>query len=401
MNVDIWSGMRLKPDGEYRGLYNVVDNVLQTYALKNRVPMYNDGFTATLAPGVEPEAMWAIPEKMGYKPVQVRHRLVEETKEKATYEIFYIDNASGLQLSIDKEREVSVYTSGLDLKKMEAVLAAAKALTVPRKNQGKVYVMAQGMSGIEFTTIGKAPAKLVPTNYTRKVIEAYEHIQKEFANPEPCGRLVIFDGEMGTGKTHLVQALLDSVEEAMFVLVPPNMISQLSGPQLAPAFINLRNNNSQLKHSAPIVLILEDADEILLPRMTDNQSSISGVLNTADGILGTTLNLRLLATTNGKRIEMDPAIMRPGRLCRRVNVERLDRHEVVGCYKGITGKDFPGEIPPKSMTLAEIYQLAKHNGETIEVTNQKDEVGFKVEAKPERIILAGPGAPPTRGPTHL
>ncbi len=49
------------------------------------------------------------------------------------------------------------------------------------------------------------------------------------------------------------------------------------------------------------MLIVEDADECLVQRGSDNMSTIASVLNISDGILGSILDVRVLATTNAEK----------------------------------------------------------------------------------------------------
>jgi SpoVK/Ycf46/Vps4 family AAA+-type ATPase len=106
-------------------------------------------------------------------------------------------------------------------------------------------------------------------------------------------------------------------------------------------------------------LILEDADNILTPRGKDNLSLISTLLNMTSGILGSMLDIRAVATTNSPTKDIDPALMRPGRLSSHVTVGELDKEKAASVFKRLTGKakTFSGQV-----SLAEVYRLAREAG---------------------------------------
>jgi hypothetical protein len=72
--------------------------------------------------------------------------------------------------------------------------------------------------------------------------------------------------------------------------------------------------------------VIEDAERLLWPRSGDNREAVSSVLNIADGLVGRMLRLHILCSVNARLTELDPAIMRPGRLTNHRKFGRLPRH---------------------------------------------------------------------------
>ena len=108
-----------------------------------------------------------------------------------------------------------------------------------------------------------------------------------------------------------------------------------------------------------MVFIIEDADEVLAPRQGDNMSAVSVMLNLGDGILGKLLDVRIVATTNAHRQELDEAIMRPGRLSASVAVGPVPYEKAKAIFERLA----PGkELKEKAYTLAEIYSKARDEG---------------------------------------
>ena len=128
--------------------------------------------------------------------------------------------------------------------------------------------------------------------------------------------------------------------------------------------------------------------------MGDNMSNISAVLNLAEGILSDTLDIRIVATTNAERTEMDKALIRPGRLGAYLQVPtlsipqaskilvRLCKDKVdftVEQAKELLSSEKYDEIDLREITLADVYAVAaKENGTYVQVRvpNQKRAVGF-------------------------
>ena len=127
------------------------------------------------------------------------------------------------------------------------------------------------------------------------------------------------------------------------------MVEQLDGPQL----LNFLLENRSKK---PLVLIIEDADQCLLPRDGTNISAMSTLLNIGDGLLGEAMNIYMICTTNARSMELDPAICRTGRLCRLINITSHTPEKATEILRDLTGDK--KAIVNKSLTLAEIYGLA-------------------------------------------
>jgi hypothetical protein len=90
----------------------------------------------------------------------------------------------------------------------------------------------------------------------------------------------------------------------------------------------------------------------LLPRDDGTRDKVSSLLNIADGFLGDYLKLHVLATTNVPIHELDPAIIRPGRLTGSREFHRLTRLEAQHIAEA---KGFKLVQDQDDYSLAEIY----------------------------------------------
>ena len=264
----------------------------------------------------------------------------------------------------------------------QAVLRVARSmLTDSTVKKGSVYMMMSSKNGIEF----KALPKLVVTplerdNYTSDVLVGVDRIVQDLQTASPKGRIAIFDGKQGSGKTHLVKGLLSSIDDVIFIIIAPDDLSQMASPSVLPSLIDF----SKSHHGKPLCFVIEDADSCLTPRGSDNMTSVSAVLNLGDGILGQILDIRLIMTTNAKRQEFDVAITRPGRLSACVKVDTVPTDKANDIYRRLVGKDGPFTGPA---TLAEVYSKAFDSGYVPVV--QTREIGFRgTPSAADKINLA-------------
>lgn len=224
-----------------------------------------------------------------------------------------------------------------------------------------IHVIAQGPHGLMLKSLGFNTTVLERENYTDKVLQDYDYLIKEFNAKEPSGRLAVVNGPPGTGKTYFCRGMISELKDTLVVLLPSKLVSEVDGPSLVTLLADQREyefeEDSESK-SDPILFIIEDADDCLAPRGTDNMSTVSSLLNFTEGIFGSLLNVRVICTTNAKKVELDEAFRRPGRLCRQTTVDALDEAKAGEVYKRITGKEKKDKYK-KPMTLAEVYADSK------------------------------------------
>jgi ATPase family associated with various cellular activities (AAA) len=291
-----------------------------------------------------------------------------------------------------------------DTKLVEAFLALEQEIEPAPAPEGQVYVLVPSSCGITRTSIGLGSCPLNRENYRPEVIKDYDKIVEDLKSKDPLGRLVIFSGPTGTGKTYLVRALLDSLPDVVFLLLPSNMTSSMSGPEILSALISASEDNkcdcsecsededdsdclltpatikaaSSLSHHSKkrtIALVVEDADNCLASRVSENVSAISAVLNLSDGIIGNCLDLRIICTTNQDIREIDAALLRRGRLSKHVEVNELDVSQAKEIYKKVGGT-LEQKWDKKFYALSDVYAMAK-NREPIELEPSKPTIGFQ------------------------
>jgi ATP-dependent 26S proteasome regulatory subunit len=158
----------------------------------------------------------------------------------------------------------------------------------------------------------------------------------------------ILQGDPGTGKTTFVRHLIHKLRHThRFYYLPANQLHLLTAPQLVQFWIRETRQADKMRK----VMIIEDAEPLLITRGRDNHDQLSDFLNITDGLPGEFLKLHLICTINCKIDKLDPAVTRTGRLIAYRTFRRLNSTEAerLAIAKGLT---IPNQ---EDYSLAEIY----------------------------------------------
>jgi SpoVK/Ycf46/Vps4 family AAA+-type ATPase len=184
----------------------------------------------------------------------------------------------------------------------------------------------------------------ISKNYNDDFAIVHERLQKWIPDfTAQNNKLVLFNGEPGTGKTNYLKYLLNSTPDVKKIYIPPYFVQSISDPSFFPI---IRKEKESL-------LIIEDAEKILVNRedQADN-STISILLNLCDGIMADVLNFKIIATFNTDEGRIDDALKRKGRMFMHYKFDKLKHDKASALFKAVHGE----EIHTKDdMTLADIY----------------------------------------------
>ena len=163
--------------------------------------------------------------------------------------------------------------------------------------------------------------------------------------------ITILQGAPGTGKTSYLRHLLFETRAThRFYYLPISAYPLL----VAPATVDFWIGESEGPESLTNVVVIEDAEALLVQRDAGSQESVSNLLNIADGFLADVLKLHLICTINAPVGRMDPAVTRPGRLITSRKFRRLTQAEAARLARA---KNLRLE-PRDDYSLAEIYNSA-------------------------------------------
>ncbi|MFZ4434523.1 MAG: DUF5925 domain-containing protein, partial [Microthrixaceae bacterium] len=206
-------------------------------------------------------------------------------------------------------------------------------------------------------------------NYPTRTRERLDWLHR-LRSPSGTGRLIIWHGEPGTGKTTAARSLFRSWSDwcaTEYVSDPEQFLAdtgymnevigrtdpQTSGPDL---------DRVPGQHQRWRLIVAEDIDRVL--GQTSGMISPGGLgrlLNLTDGVLGHGTRTLVLLTMNAAANRLEPALTRPGRAMSIIEFERFNRDEA---------SEWLGEPAPTARpTLAELYHLESRNdapGVTVE-----------------------------------
>jgi hypothetical protein len=193
----------------------------------------------------------------------------------------------------------------------------------------------------------------IADNYPGEVRAALTRLADLPAPPEHGGRLLLWYGEPGTGKTTAIRSLGHEWRDwadIHFILDPEAFFG-------SPEYLMHVVADEDLWDPTAVstgrwkVLVVEDADELIrADARVDAGGAMSRLLNLTDGILGHGLRVLLLITTNEAMRGLHPAVVRPGRCLADVQFRPFRRGEAEAWLGGVA------PVPAGEVTLAELYR---------------------------------------------
>jgi hypothetical protein len=167
----------------------------------------------------------------------------------------------------------------------------------------EINLITKGEYGLELTKMDVKRTSL-KTNmfYEDSFQDVHQTILKRLNRKDDKG-IVLLHGLPGTGKTTYLRYLVGRIKKRV-LFIPPDMATQIANPELVKLLIE--NPNS--------VLVIEDAENIIMQRQAGSDSAVSNLLNISDGLLSDFLNVQIVCTFNSNVNIVDKALLRKGRL---------------------------------------------------------------------------------------
>lgn len=187
--------------------------------------------------------------------------------------------------------------------------------------------------------------------------EVDEVIRKRLSQPNDKG-IVLLHGLPGTGKTTYLRHLVGNMTKRVLFVSP-----SVAGNLMNPEFIDLLIDNPNA------VLIIEDAENILMDRKFNQDSSVSNLLNLSDGLLSDCINVQIICTFNSALSQIDSALLRKGRLIASYEFGKLrkEKAQVLSQHFGFE------TVITEDMTIAEIA----NQGDRSYVAKKTEVIGFR------------------------
>lgn len=195
--------------------------------------------------------------------------------------------------------------------------------------------------------------------YEDDFLEIDKTIQERLNKKNDKG-IVLLHGLPGTGKTTYLRYLIGKVKKRI-LFVPPSVAANITNPEFMNLLLDYPNS----------ILIIEDAENIIMDRQITGSSAVSNLLNISDGLLGDCLNTQIICTFNMPISKIDAALMRKGRLIAKYYFGKLN----VAKAQYLSNKMKLKKTITEPMTVAEIFNQEEKTFEDKPITV----VGFRRE----------------------
>ena len=206
-----------------------------------------------------------------------------------------------------------------NLNKKMGGMMGGNAMTFGKSN-AKIYV--ESTTGIKFSDVaGEDEAKEILT----EIVDFLHNPAKytEIGATMPKGALLV--GPPGTGKTLLAKAVAGEANVPFFSISGSEFVEMFVGMGAA----KVRDLFQQANEKAPCIVFIDEIDTIGKKRdgggmggNDEREQTLNQLLTEIDGFDGRK-GVMILAATN-RQDSLDPALLRPGRFDRRVQVELPD-----------------------------------------------------------------------------
>jgi hypothetical protein len=224
---------------------------------------------------------------------------------------------------------------------IDEVTALVNKFKERRKRQPREMNLVVDNSGyLELKTMEIKRTKLDLDLFYEDDFKEVDEVIRRRLNQKKDKGIVLLHGLPGAGKTTYLRHLIGKMKKRVLFLSP-----SLAGNLMNPEFIELLIDNPNT------VLIIEDAENLIMDRKNNSGSSVSGLLNISDGLLADFLNVQIICTFNSSLTLIDSALLRKGRLIAKYEFGKLSVAKAKRLSRHL---GFDANSVNKPMTIAEI-----------------------------------------------
>ena len=208
--------------------------------------------------------------------------------------------------------------------------------------------------------------------------EIREAVELPLSHPELYAQIgidpprgVLMYGPPGTGKTMMAKAVANATSAAFIAVVASEFVQKYlgEGPRMVRDVFRLAREH------APSIIFIDEVDAVATKRFDSQtgadrevQRILLELLTQMDGFDQST-NVKVIMATN-RHDTLDPALMRPGRLDRKIEFPCPDRRQKRLIYQAVTAKmNLSEEVDledyvnrPEKVSAAEIASIAAEAG---------------------------------------
>jgi hypothetical protein len=262
---------------------------------------------------------------------------------------------------------------------------AQTSITEFQEKANPVEITSNGTVNVKFWSVGNNGVEALARDIE---VEDWPDVEENYAKgarqgisrlmsmrpPFEGGRIVLWHGPPGTGKSHAIRALIKTWEpwcDANYIVDPDVVFSRAA--TLMDLLIGRRSYGLVSTSSYPDdafvlhgsdrwrLFIMEDTDEFLKADAKERRGqAMSRLLNTADGFIGQGLKVLFLITTNEPMHAIHQAVSRPGRCIANTEVGTFNQEEARRwlANHGMPTYEFPTY---ENVSLADCYDALRSN----------------------------------------
>ena len=235
-------------------------------------------------------------------------------KEKKAYQFDQTEVVfrNGLLLELDTNYCEIYYDHGHEALVQEITEILQKHKERQRRQPLEINLIVKSGNSLELRAMEINRTKLDIDLFYEHDFKEIDHTIRTRLNRNKDKGIVLLHGLPGTGKTTYLRWLVGKIKKRVLFL-SPSIAEDIMSPELIQLLIG--NSNS--------VVIIEDAENIIMDRRTSGNSTVSNLLNISDGLLADFLNVQLVCTFNSSLTSVDQALLRKGRLIAKYEFGKL------------------------------------------------------------------------------
>jgi len=261
----------------------------------------------------------------------------QHKQQEFSYTVFKLSNKVMIELGDDYAEVLFGNNNYEYASKLMEVFTTMKA---PEKEEDfEINIITQNSNGLDLKQLEIKPTALDIGLYYNDDFKAVDEVIKTRLAKENDKGIILLHGLPGTGKTTYLRHLIGSIKKRVLFVSP-----SVAGNLMNPEFIDLLIDNPNA------VVVIEDAENIIMDRKYSPNSSVSNLLNISDGLLSDCLNVQIICTFNSDLNLVDSALMRKGRLIAKYEFGKLGAAKAQQLSNHL---GFDNTID-KPMTIAEI-----------------------------------------------